>query len=64
MTCIFIFHVGEAIVDIVDLSEFVAEQRQHRHAYDKPDCELVIPKEKVYHVTNEQTRKIVGTDVL
>jgi len=54
------FITGEAIVQIVDMSEFVNEQRLLIASKNNED--LVTPKEWVYEVKNEDVRKRVQVD--
>lgn len=56
------FITGEAIVKIVDLSEFVTEQRKLVGVNGNQD--LITPKEWVYEVKNEDVRRRVQVDTV
>ena len=51
-------YAREWIVDIQDISAFVAEQRAHAEAAGCP--QLVTPREEVYSVTNAEARRRLG----
>ena len=55
-----IFFAGDAIVKIIDLSDFVNEQRKLVGVKDNQD--LVTPKEWVYEIENKETKRRVEVD--